>query len=274
MCKLLGCAFVVFSFLSCSILVGQTVDTSILGSVTDPQGSVIVGATVVVRADATGQKKSVETTGDGQYRVQYLVPGIYTVTVNASGFSQTTRSGIQLALSQQIHLDVAMSLSGTQQTVDVNATQPLLQSENAALGTTVDTNRTVNLPLNGRKFNDLAVLTPGVRVSNPDNHSSSTAGSTIAANSGRADWGAVLVDGVCEQLPLGGCDRGVSRADGELLGRVWLFGGKQHQRAAEERNERVSRQRVRVHPQRCSGCAQLLPRRTAQEERAEAEPVW
>jgi outer membrane receptor protein involved in Fe transport len=194
--KLLGCAFAVFSFLSCSILVGQTVDTSILGSVTDPQGSVIVGATVVVRADATGQKKSVETTGDGQYRVQYLVPGIYTVTVNASGFSQTTRSGIQLALSQQIHLDVAMSLSGTQQTVDVNATQPLLQSENAALGTTVDTNRTVNLPLNGRKFNDLAVLTPGVRVSNPDNHSSSTAGSTIAANSGRADWGAVLVDGV------------------------------------------------------------------------------
>jgi len=194
--KLLGYAFAVFSFLSCSILVGQTVDTSILGSVTDPQGSVIAGAIVVVRADATGQEKSIKTTGDGQYRVQYLVPGIYTVTVNASGFSQTTRSGIQLALSQQIHLDVAMSLSGTQQTVDVSATQPLLQSENAALGTTVDTNRTVNLPLNGRKFNDLAVLTPGVRVSNPDNHSSSTAGSTIASNSGRADWGAVQVDGI------------------------------------------------------------------------------
>jgi len=194
--KLFGCAFAVFSLLSCSILVGQTVDTSILGSVMDPQGSVIAGATVVVRADATGQEKAVKTTGDGQYRVQYLVPGIYTVTVNASGFSQTTRSGIQLALSQQIHLDVAMSLSGTQQTVDVSATQPLLQSENATLGTTVDTNRTVNLPLNGRKFNDLAVLTPGVRVSNPDNHSSSTAGSTIASNSGRADWGAVQVDGI------------------------------------------------------------------------------
>ena len=194
--KLLVCAFVVFSFLSCSTLVAQTVDTSILGSVTDPQGSVIASATVVVRADATGQEKTVKTTGDGQYRVQYLVPGAYTVTVNASGFSATTRRGIQLALSQQIHLDVAMSLSGTQQTVDVSATQPLLQSENATLGTTVDTNRTVNLPLNGRKFNDLAVLTPGVRVSNPDNHSSSTAGSTIASNSGRADWGAVQVDGI------------------------------------------------------------------------------
>jgi outer membrane receptor protein involved in Fe transport len=162
----------------------------------DPQGSVIADATVVVRADATGQEKTVKTTGDGQYRVQYLVPGVYTVTVNATGFAPTTRSGIQLALSQQVHLDLPMSISGTQQTVDVSASQTLLQSENATLGTTVDTNRTVNLPLNGRKFNDLAVLTPGVRVSNPDNHSSSTAGSTIASNSGRGDWGAVQVDGM------------------------------------------------------------------------------
>jgi hypothetical protein len=196
MCKFLGFALAAFIFVSCRPIIGQTVDTSILGSVMDPQNSVIAGATVTVRSDATGQQKSVVTTGDGQYRVPYLVPGLYTVTIEASGFAQSTRSGIQLALSQQIHLDVAMSLSGTQQTVEVSATRPQLQSENATLGTTVDTNRTVNLPLNGRKFSDLAVLTPGVRISNPDNHSSSTAGSTIASNSGRADWGAVQVDGI------------------------------------------------------------------------------
>jgi len=194
--KLLGCSLVVLFLLSSSILVAQTVDTSILGSVTDPQGSVVPGATVVVRADATGQEKSVTTSGDGQYRVQYLVPGTYSVTVTATGFAKATRSGIQLALSQQIHLDVALSLGSTQQTVEVTAGQAQLQTENASLGTTVDTNRTVNLPLNGRKFNDLAVLTPGVTVSNPDNHSSSTAGSRIASNSGRGDWGAVQVDGV------------------------------------------------------------------------------
>ncbi len=194
--KLLVRTLIAVLFPSCSILMAQTVDTSILGSVTDPQGSVIPGATVVVRAEATGQEKTIKTSGDGQYRVQYLVPGVYTVVVNASGFAPATRSGIQLALSQQVHLDVAMSLTGTTETVDVTAGQQLLQSENATLGTTVDTNRTVNLPLNGRKFNDLAVLTPGVRISNPDNHSSSTAGSTIASNSGRADWGAVQVDGM------------------------------------------------------------------------------
>jgi hypothetical protein len=194
--KLNGYLFLFLFCSSSSILFSQTVDTSILGSVTDPQGSVIPDAIVVVHAEATGQEKSVKTTADGQYRVQYLVPGIYSVTVNASGFAPSKRSGIQLALSQQIHIDVAMSLSGTEQTVDVNAAQPLLQSENATLGTTVDTNRTVNLPLNGRKFNDLAVLTPGVRVTNQDNHSSSTAGSTIASNSGRGDWGAVQLDGI------------------------------------------------------------------------------
>ena len=195
--KLLVCSFVLVLLLipSC-LLTAQTVDTSILGSVTDPQGSVVPDATVLIRADATGQEKTVKTSGDGQYRVQYLVPGSYTVTVTASGFAQAARTGIQLALSQQIHLDVALTLGSTQQTVEVNAGQALLQTENATLGTTVDTNRTVNLPLNGRKFNDLAVLTPGVTVTNPDNHSSSTAGSRIASNSGRGDWGAVQVDGV------------------------------------------------------------------------------
>jgi hypothetical protein len=193
--KWLGCSAVLF-LLSFAVLMGQTVDTSILGSVTDSSGSVIAGATVVVRADDTGQEKTVTTGSNGQYVVQYLVPGNYTVSVNATGFAGTVQKGIQLALSQQIHLDMALTVGGTQQVVEVNAAQALLQSENASLGTTVDTNRTVNLPLNGRKFNDLAVLTPGVRVSNPDNHSSSTAGSTIASNSGRGDWGAVLVDGV------------------------------------------------------------------------------
>ncbi len=112
--KLNGCLFLFLFFFSSSILLSQTVDTSILGSVTDPQGSVIPDAVVVVHAEATGQEKSVKTTGDGQYRVQYLVPGIYSVTVNASGFAPSKRSGIQLALSQQIHIDVAMSLSGTE----------------------------------------------------------------------------------------------------------------------------------------------------------------
>ena len=181
---------------SATITKAQTVDTSILGNVTDPSGSTITGAVVKVHAEGTGQEKSVSTGSNGQYILQYLTPGAYTITVSAPNFSETVRKNIDVALAHQVHLDFALTLGSTSQVVEVTSTQPLLQTENASLGTTVDTNRTVNLPLNGRKFNDLAVLTPGVRIANPDNHSSSTAGSSIASNSGRADWGAVEVDGV------------------------------------------------------------------------------
>jgi len=179
-----------------AVLGAQTVDTAFVGIVTDASGSAIPGATVIVHSDATGQEKEAKTNGSGQYLVQYLVPGTYTIRVTATGFAESAHRNLHVALSQQVHLDVALPVGEAQQVVEVSSTPALLQNENASLGTTVDTNRTVNLPLNGRRFNDLAVLTPGVRISDPDNHSSSTAGSTIASNGGRSDWGAVQIDGV------------------------------------------------------------------------------
>jgi hypothetical protein len=242
----------------------------------DPQGSVVPGATVVVHADATGQEKSIKTTGDGQYRVQYLVPGTYTVTVTASGFAPSVRSGIQLALSQQIHLDVSVSLGSTQQTVEVSAGQAVLQTESATLGTTVDTNRTVNLPLNGRKFNDLAVLTPGVRVSNPDNHSSSTAGSTIASNSGRGDWGAVQVDGVVMTNNRSAYVNSYPSVDAieEFRVQTGNFSAEYGFSAGTNINVQLKSGTNQFHGSAFEFIrAQLLPRCPAQEERSEAEPV-
>ncbi len=188
-------------FLAASSLLvnAQSVDTAIVGIVTDASGAAIHGATVIVRSDATGAEKSVLTGDSGQYSVQYLLPGTYTVTVTADGFSRTVQRNVQLALQQQLHLDLPLTAGEVSQVVQVDAQVPLLQAENATLGATIDTNRTVNLPLNGRKFNDLAVLTPGVTVADPDNHSSSTDGSAVAANGGRSRWGAVSVDGITLQ---------------------------------------------------------------------------
>ena len=89
-----------------------------------------------------------------------------------------------------------MNVAAVQQTVEVQAAQPLLQSEDASLGVVVGTESADNLPLNGRKFNDLAILTPGVTVYHPDNHSSSTDGSAINAYGGQVTWAQVNVDGV------------------------------------------------------------------------------
>jgi hypothetical protein len=177
-------------------LVAQTVDTAILGIVLDSAGGAVANATVTVTQSATGLVKTAQTRADGSYEFRYLLPGQYVVEVKAAGFNAERRSGIDLQLAQQAKVDFSLQVGGVQQTIEVKATPPLLQTENASLGEVVGTERIENLPLNGRKFVDLAILTPGVQVYNPDLHSSSTDGSQIGGNGGRLIWGQVNVDGI------------------------------------------------------------------------------
>src|SRR5215470_5265505 len=181
---------------SCHRLHCQSLDTSILGTASDSSGAVLPNATVTVTSLATGIKKTNVTGSEGQYAIRYLAPGTYDVMIAAPGFASQKRTGIVLQLNEQSKIDFTLSAGASEQTVQVEGKQPLLQSENAALGAVIDKERTQNLPLNGRKFDDLAVLTPGVSVYNPDLHTSSTDGSAISSNGGRSTWGQVNVDGV------------------------------------------------------------------------------
>jgi hypothetical protein len=174
----------------------QSVDTGFLGTATDDSGAAVPGATVTITSPSTGVSKTVVTGAQGEYAVRYLTPGTYDLTITAQGFTMQTQKGVVLQLGQQDKLDFALHVGGTAQVVEVHGTQPLLQSENASLGAVIGPERTQNLPLNGRKFDDLAVLTPGVSVYNPDIHSSSTDGSAISSNGGRSTWGQINLDGV------------------------------------------------------------------------------
>lgn len=185
-----------FLWIGALALSAQTVDTAILGRVTDPQGSAIPKATITITESSTGVSRTANTSGEGTFEVRYLVPGEYTVEVGAAGFRTERRTGITIQIAQQARLTFALQVGEIQQTVEVNAAAPLLQTENSTLGSVVGTERTVDLPLNGRQFNDLAVLTPGVVVSDIDQHSSSTAGALISANGQRPIWSQVNVDGV------------------------------------------------------------------------------
>ncbi|HET6219454.1 MAG TPA: carboxypeptidase-like regulatory domain-containing protein [Acidobacteriaceae bacterium] len=146
----------------------QTVDTAIVGTVTDNSGAVIPGANVTVSSIATGIEKKAVTANTAEYSVSYLSPGTYDATVSANGFASSQEKGIVLQINQQAKVNVSLKAGGTEQTVEVSATQPLLQSENSSLGVVVATESAANLPLNGRRFDDLAILTPGVGVYNPD----------------------------------------------------------------------------------------------------------
>jgi outer membrane receptor protein involved in Fe transport len=177
-------------------LSAQTIDTSVLGVVTDPSGAVIAGASVTVTNNATGVKRPSTTGADGQYEIRYLVPGEYTVEVTATGFRPARAAKVVIQINQQARIDFSMRVGEVTEAVEVTAATPLLQTENATLGEVVGGERIVNLPLNGRNFTQLAALTPGVRVQDPNLFSASTDGSRIIANGTRAAWLQVNLDGV------------------------------------------------------------------------------
>jgi len=183
-------------FLACAPSASQTLDTGILGTISDPQGASIAGAEVTISNPATGVSRSVKTGPDGKYEVRYLVPGDYTVGAQAPGFRTERRTGVTIQINQQARIDFAMQIGEVQQTVEITAAAPLLQTENATLGEVISTERMVNLPLNGRSFVQLSVLTPGVRVSEPSQFTASTNGSRVIANGARDSWMQVNIDGI------------------------------------------------------------------------------
>ncbi len=174
----------------------QTLDTAILGTITDPSGAVVANATVTITQTATGVKRTTQTAADGNYQIRYLVPGEYSVEVQAPGFRTARAASIVIQINQSARLDFALQVGEVQQTMDVTSAAPLLQTENATLGEVVARERIVNLPLNGRTFTQLAALTPGVRVTEANLYSTSTGGSRIIANGARDAWLQVNLDGI------------------------------------------------------------------------------
>ncbi|HYM11194.1 MAG TPA: TonB-dependent receptor [Bryobacterales bacterium] len=177
-------------------LAAQTLDTGILGTVTDPSGAVVASATVTITQAATGVEKTVTTDAGGRYEVRYLVPGEYVVEAKAQGFRTERKSGLEIQIGQLAPINFSLQVGNVVETVEVTSTAPLLHTENATLGEVVAPERMVNLPLNGRSFVQLSVLTPGVRTSEPSQFTASTGGSRIIANGARDAWMQVNIDGI------------------------------------------------------------------------------
>jgi hypothetical protein len=175
----------------------QTLDTSILGTITDSSGAVIPGASVTVSSTATGISKKAVTASTGEYSVTYLAPGTYNVEASANGFDTIEQKGIVLEINQQARINLSLHPGAATQIIEVEATQPLLQIEDASLGVVIGQEQTEALPLNGRKYDDLASLTPGVIANDSDNHTG-FGGSTISAYGSQVTWGQFNLDGVTE----------------------------------------------------------------------------
>ena len=136
----------------------QTADLT--GKILDKQGEPLPGATVTAKNNATGIERKVLTDTDGQYRVPALVPGTYTVTVQLSGFADTSRE-VVLNVGKELTLNFNLELATFQAQVTVTGEVPLIETGESDISTVIDEDDIDNLPLNGRTFQNLAILVPG-----------------------------------------------------------------------------------------------------------------
>jgi outer membrane receptor protein involved in Fe transport len=142
---------------------GQATTAQITGRITDPSGAVIAGGKVVVISLETGIERRAESNDLGYYTVSLLPPAIYRMSVEMAGFMPISRSGITLTVNQTARIDFAMQVGQVNETVTVQSTAPLLETETPTLSTVVMGRSILDLPSNGRSPFGLAALVPGVR---------------------------------------------------------------------------------------------------------------
>ncbi len=148
----------------------QIATTTVTGTVNDPTGAAIPGATVTLVQAETNATQVVKTRQDGSYRAEFLPVGPYTIRAEASGFSALERKGVELTLASVAHIDLVLSVGSATQSVVVTADVPLVNLTSATLGRTVDNQEIDNLPLVNRNAYQLLTLTAGVQSSSSVNN--------------------------------------------------------------------------------------------------------
>src|SRR5258707_2459500 len=149
----------------------QEARATLSGTITDPSGSSIIGAQVRITNLETGIVLSAQSNEVGQYRLLFINPGTYRLTVEMPGFHTFVREGILLTLGQAATLDVPLQVGTQSETVTVAATAPLLEAEKADRGLVVNQRDMSGLPILARVPIMLATLTPGVIWSAPNYNS-------------------------------------------------------------------------------------------------------
>src|SRR6266850_3475368 len=151
------------AFGALGIAAGQSQEGRILGTVTDQSGGLVKGARVTITNVDTGVTRTLETNEVGDYVAPSLPPGPYKLVVEATGFKRVERIGIRLEVAKDLRLDITMQPGSVSEVVEVTEQAPLVETTNDTLGGTF-ANKSINdLPLNGRDFQNLVVLRPGVQ---------------------------------------------------------------------------------------------------------------
>ena len=145
----------------------QEVTAGVTGTVSDPSGAPIVGATAVATDTQRGTTFTAHTNDAGVYNITRLPIGTYQISVESTGFQKAVHSPITLDLNQTARLDFSMRLGAVNETVQVSSEAPLLQTQTVDVSTVIDANTNVSLPLASRDYIQLTLLAPGATNVNP-----------------------------------------------------------------------------------------------------------
>ena len=183
----------------------QMTTGTIEGTVVDETGAVVSGATVTLTHVSTGAIRTLSTDTSGRYTAPLLQVGNYEVSVQLAGFTTVKRSGVTLSLGQTQTIDVTLKLAAVETTVEVSEAAPLIETSRSEASTTIDVSQVSGLPTNGRRFFDLAFLTPGVAQERERNGLSFAGSRGINSN--------INIDGADFNQPFFGGQRGGERSD-------------------------------------------------------------
>jgi Carboxypeptidase regulatory-like domain/TonB dependent receptor len=189
-------SFVVLLFaISIPELHGQGTAGSIVGTVKDPTGAIVVGAQVKVRNQATNAVRQVQSNTAGDYSVPLLPPGVYEVQVEQQGFRTSVSGNIGLQVNQTVRVDIELVVGSQNQQVEVTGAAALVNTDTSSLGQVVNQTSVSELPLNQRNFVNFAYLAPGVQLP-AEGSIDSTQGLALSANGARETANNFLIDGI------------------------------------------------------------------------------
>jgi hypothetical protein len=183
--------------LSAATCFGQ--NAQVAGLIQDPSMSPVAGAEVTVRNEQTGGRRVTTSNDSGFFSVFSLTPGVYRISVHANGFETIVRDGIKLDVAENARIDFALRLGDSHTEVTVHGRQPLINTDDASVGTVINRDIIDQMPLNGRGIQSLIELTPSVVVTPVVDNSRGQ----FAVNGQRTDANYYTVDGVSANFAAG-----------------------------------------------------------------------
>jgi hypothetical protein len=191
---------------------GQSPNGNINGLVLDPTSRVIAGAEIIAVNDVTGVQFTGKTNGDGVYVLPNLPPGPYRLQVSKVGFKTIIKPDVILNVQDALSINFTLPIGALLETVTVQGGVPLLNTESAAVSTVVDRQFVENMPLNGRSFQTLITLTPGV-ILTPTSYGEQ---GQFSVNGQRPDTNYFMIDGASANVGVAG-GNGLSQSAGGAI---------------------------------------------------------